>query len=174
MLIKGDSKRLPHKNTIEINGKPMFLWNLKKALNILDKVYVSSENNEILKLAKKAGADIIKRPIELCGDTPNIPVYQHALKSMEEPESIIAIQANSPNLNRNLIDDVKYLMDYGFREVITCHKDHSIYGSIWAIRVDRLKEYGDPYKPTPEVLLVDPSIDIHTKEDLKQAKKYVS
>ena len=174
MLVKDDSKRLPHKNTTEIKGKPMFLWNLKKALKVLGKVYVSSENDNILKLARKAGAKTIKRPVELCGDTPNIPVYQHSLEFMDNPDILIAIQANSPNLDKGLIEDTKYLMEYGFKELMTCHEDRSLYGSIWAIRTEKLLNYIDPYRPRPEALLVDNSIDIHTKEDLKQVKRIMS
>ena len=171
MLVKGESKRLPHKNTKILWGKPMFLWNLEKALRVLDDVYVSSEDDKILEIAKKAGAHTIKRPVELCGDTPNIPVYQHAIKFMECPNNIIAIQANSPNLDENLISDAKYLMEYGFKEVMTCHKDYSIYGSIWGLEITRLKNYGDFYSPNPDVLLIDDSVDVHTKEDFEQAKK---
>ena len=174
MLVKDDSKRLPHKNTTEIKGKPMFLWNLKKALKVLGKVYVSSENDNILKLARKAGAKTIKRPIELCGDAPNIPVYRHALEFMGKPDITIAIQANSPNIEESLIADARYLMEYGFKELMTCHEDRSLYGSIWAIRIERLLSYIDPYKPKPEVLLIDDSIDIHTEEDLKQVKRIMS
>jgi len=171
MLVKGDSKRLKNKNTKELNGEPMFTWNLLKALRIFDDVYVSSEDENILHIARKIGALTIERPKSLCGDTPNIPVYQHAEKFMDNPDVMIAIQANSPNLEETLIDDVRYLMEYGFKEVMTCHNDYSIYGSIWGIRVSRLKEYGDPYSPTPDVLLIDDSIDIHTEEDFKKALK---
>ena len=174
MLVKDDSKRLAHKNTKMLCGKQMFLWNLKKALKVLDKVYVSSESDEILRLARENKARVIKRPIKLCGDTPNITVYQHAIEFMDSPDIIMAIQANSPNLEESLITDAKYLMEYGFKELMTCHEDRSLYGSIWAIRIERLLSYIDPYKPKPEALLVDNSIDIHTKEDLKQVKRIMS
>ena len=174
MLVKDDSKRLAHKNTKMLCGKQMFLWNLKKALKVLDKVYVSSESDEILRLARENKARVIKRPIKLCGDTPNITVYQHAIEFMDSPDIIMAIQANSPNLEESLITDAKYLMEYGFKELMTCHEDHLIYGSIWAIRKIRLINYGDPYKPRPEVLLVDDSIDIHNEEDFKTAQRMMS
>jgi hypothetical protein len=60
-------------------------------------------------------------------------------------------------------------MEYGVDEVMTCHQDLKIYGSIWAISTNRLRNYGDPYKPTPQVLIVDSSTDIHTTENFNEA-----
>ena len=58
----------------------MFLVNTEKCLDIFDSVYVSSDSKEILKQAQEIGAIPILRSEDLCGDTPNIPVYQHALQ----------------------------------------------------------------------------------------------
>jgi len=60
-------------------------------------------------------------------------------------------------------------MEMGTGEAMTCHADYSIYGSVWAMTKERLQNYGDPYKPTPDVLVVDTSTDIHTEEDFKRA-----
>jgi len=145
--------------------EPMFLCNVKKCLKIFNEVYVSSDDKGILHQAKKAGAIPISRGEDLCGDTPNIPVYQHALWAMENPEFIVAVQANSPTIEPNIITTVKKIMDMGVSEVMTCDEDYKIYGSVWAIRTDKLEDYGDPYNPKPDVLVVDTSIDIHTQED---------
>jgi len=169
ILAKSDSERLANKNRLDFNGQPMFLINTRKCLNIFSRVYVSSDDPWILGEAEEIGAIPIKRPKELCGDTPNIPVYQHALQFMNGLNGIVAVQANSPTINSKLIVITKYLMEHGFKEIMTCHKDYSIYGSIWALSYWRLKNYDDPYKPKPEVLIYDPSIDIHTNEDYKKA-----
>ena len=169
ILAKSDSKRLPNKNILKFNGMPMFLWNVKKCLRIFEKVYVSSDSDKILKLAKKVGAIPIKRPKSLCGDVPNIPVYQQALSFMDFPDAIVAIQANSPTIDRKLIILATELLEFRFKEIMTCYSNHKPYGSIWAMTIDRLLNYQDYYKPNPEVMLIDPSIDIHTKEDFKKA-----
>jgi CMP-N-acetylneuraminic acid synthetase len=165
MLVKKESKRLPNKNTLDYFGKPMFLWNLEKCLSIFDDVFVSSDSEEILKIAEENGAIPIKRGKKLCGDTPNIPVYRHAQKIMSA-DAFVAVQANSPEVPETLIRFTKDILQEGtFLEVMTCHKDFKLYGSIWGMTSDRLAKYGDPFKPTPEVLLLDPSVDIHTKKD---------
>ncbi len=148
----------------------MFVINLRKCLRIFPKVYVSSDSLWILEIAEKEGAIGILRGEELCGDVPNIPVYQHALQFMQT-EAIVAVQANSPTINQNIIALSKKLVEWGVDEVMTCHRDRAIYGSVWAIRTGKLNNYGDPYKPSPSVLIKDKSIDIHTEGDFDLALK---
>jgi CMP-N-acetylneuraminic acid synthetase len=179
ILAKGDSKRLRNKNLLDYKGQPMFVVNLKKCLSIFPRVYVSSDSDEILKIAEKNGAIPIKRPRNLCGDTPNIPVYKHAIKQMEGADNIVAVQANSPNILFKTILTVKELMEFGYHEVMTCHgvednEDYhergvKIYGSVWGVSAKRLDNYPDPYKPMPEILIVDKSVDIHDLQDYNES-----
>ena len=136
-------------------------------------MYVSSDSKEILELAESIGAIPILRGKELCGDTPNIPVYQDALRHMGDVDGIIAVQANSPTISISIIGLVKRIMGMGIDEVMTCHEGYSIYGSVWALSSFRLKNYPeeDIYHPKPNVLIVDKSVDIHTLEDYKLALK---
>lgn len=170
LLVKKNSKRLANKNCLPFNGGPMFLTNVNKCLELFDVTYVSSDDPEILALAKKAGAVPIQRGEELCGDTPNIPVYQHALKNMtSDIEGIVAVQANSPTINKQTIAVVKRLIEEFRDEVMTCHEGGAIYGSAWGMTRERLENYGDPYHPNPDVKVVDISVDIHSIEDYNEA-----
>lgn len=169
ILAKGQSNRLSNKNKLAFNGEPMFIVNVKKCLELFPRVYVSSDDIEILKAAERVGAIPIRRGEELCGDTPNIPVYKHAMEHMYTADGIVAVQANSPTVDPLVIKTVKILMQEGRDEVMTCHNDRSIYGSVWALSRKRLENYGDPYKPRPQVMVVDPSVDIHTLEDYNRA-----
>lgn len=175
ILAKGSSKRLKGKNTLDFNGKPMFLVNVLKCLEYFDDVYVSSDDQAILNMAELVGAKPIWRDESLCGDTPNIPVYQHALAEMGEVDYIVAVQANSPTIRGPLIWEVQKYMEKGAQEVMTVHPqvDHlyRLYGSIWALSTIRLKNYGDPFSPTPELLIPDESVDIHTAQDYQKALK---
>lgn len=184
IIVKKNSRRLANKNWIDFGEnwqggpKPMFQWNLEKCLKIFKKVYVNSDYDYILEVAANLGAIPIKRPLPLCGNKiPNIPIYQYSLEQMKpEPDIIVAIQANSPTIKTHLIKEAKYLMEErGFNELMTCDRNYNIYGSIWAITSYKLKhyeEYGaDPYNPKPEILLLDPSVDIHNQYDLTRAKE---
>lgn len=180
MLVKEHSTRLPQKNTRDFGGKPMFMVNLEKMLTIFDKVYVSSDSHLILKMAEDIGAKKIYRGLELCGDVPDIPVFQDALTKMESCAGIVAVHADTPLVEPNLIGLTKHLLEIGIQEVMTCkpitrntcYKEQhcKVYGSIRGMTKERLENYGDPYKPTPDVWLVDPSLEIETFEDYEKAK----
>lgn len=176
--MKENSNRLPGKNTKDFDGKPMFVWNLLKCVDIFDVVYVSSDSQSILNIARLHGAKGIERGPELCGDCPDIPVYQHAVDNMPNVTGVVAVHANNPTISKNLIATVKRIVDMGVPEVMTCHpithsKDYfqhanRLYGSIRGMTTEKLMNYGDPYKPEPDVLVVDDSIEIETQEDYDQ------
>lgn len=178
ILAKKKSNRLPGKNMKDFNGDPMFVVNVKKCIPLFDEVYVSSDSEEILDITEKCGAIPIKRGEELAGETPNITVYQHAQETMDA-DYIVAVQANSPTVSAGLIILAGELLKMGFNEVMTSHplsrnKDYhkqaaKVYGSIWALSRETLKDYEDPYHPNPDVLLVDDSVDIETESDYKKA-----
>ena len=173
IIAKGESERLKDKNKLLFKGKPMFVWNLEKCNKLFDKVFVSSDDREILRIAKENGAITIKRPKRLCKG-PNIPVYKHAQRKMKA-DVIVAVQANSPTIDPDIILATEKIMrvDY-WKELITQHLDTKIYGSVWAMTKERLENYRDPYLPKDDPLMfyfLDPSTDIHTLKDFKYAEK---
>jgi CMP-N-acetylneuraminic acid synthetase len=170
ILAKSDSSRLKNKNTVDFHGVPMFVVNLRKMLKVFPTVFVSTDSRSIAERAREEGAETIMRSRRLCGDTPNICVYQHAMWDMDD--DFVAVQANSPTIDIQLIKTARELLK-NYDEVMTCHDDYSIYGSIWAITKDKLKGYDNHYDPKPDILIKDPSVDIHTEEDLQRALKAV-
>ena len=82
------SKGLPNKNIKEIHGKPLLAFSIQQALesNLFDKIVVSTDSNEIGKIAKKYGAEYwFSRPTELSkDDSPKIPVIRHVLEESEK------------------------------------------------------------------------------------------
>lgn len=147
----------------------MFLWNVEKCLKIFERVYVSSDDKDILTIAENSGAIPILRPKWLGGDTPNITVYLHALHYMD-CGAIVAVQANSPTIHPYKIEAVRDEL-IGRDEVKTCHMNGKDYGSVWAMTVKRLLQYPDPWKAKPDIWIKDPSVDIHTIKDLENAEK---
>ena len=57
---RGGSKRIPRKNVKEFLGKPILLYSIEAALNsgIFEEVMVSTEDEEIARLAREAGASV--------------------------------------------------------------------------------------------------------------------
>ncbi|MEF8848249.1 MAG: acylneuraminate cytidylyltransferase family protein, partial [Candidatus Thermoplasmatota archaeon] len=56
----------------------------------VDRVVVSTEDDEIADICKSYGAEVIKRPRELAeDDVPDLPVFQHVIKTIKEDEENI-------------------------------------------------------------------------------------
>ena len=83
---RGGSKSVPKKNIKKINGKPLLGYVIESALKskIFSHVVVSTEDNEIAKIAKKFGADVpFKRPKSLASDYASMDkVLLHAVKTL--------------------------------------------------------------------------------------------
>jgi len=89
---KSNSRRLPGKNMRILGGAPLFAHSVDIALKSkqIDKVIVSSDSDEILKIAESLGAIPAKRPIELCGDNvPNLSVCSHIIEQFSSGEVLI-------------------------------------------------------------------------------------
>ncbi len=67
---RGGSKRLPRKNIIKFNGKPMIAHTIENAKKskVFSDIYVSTEDEEIAKIAKKYGAKVAYRNHKLADD----------------------------------------------------------------------------------------------------------
>lgn len=92
---RGGSKSIPHKNIVNLLGQPLIAYTIELAnlaLNegILDRVIVSTDDNNIADVSRKYGGDVpFMRPKELAGDgVPDKPVLKHALEWIEKKEKI--------------------------------------------------------------------------------------
>jgi len=101
---RGGSKGIPKKNVLSFCGKPLLAWSIlqAKASKYIQNVYVSSDNQEILKIAEKSGAKGIKRPQHLATDTVSSEAALiHALEIVEKDSGrkvdlVVFLQATSP------------------------------------------------------------------------------
>jgi CMP-N,N'-diacetyllegionaminic acid synthase len=85
---RGGSKGLPGKNIRPILGKPLIAWTIEAALEspVIDTVLVTTDCEEIAKIAKEFGAEVpFLRPEALAEDlTTTEATLQHALLTYEE------------------------------------------------------------------------------------------
>ncbi len=97
---RGGSKGIPRKNLIEIKGKPLIAWTIEEAKKskYIDKLILSSEDNEIIKTAKKYLCEVpFIRPAELSLDeTPGIEPVLHAVKTITGFDYVVLLQPTSP------------------------------------------------------------------------------
>lgn len=82
VFARAGSKRLKNKNLLDLAGKPLVQHSIDFALSadFIDRVFVSSDSEEILEIANNRGAEAIPRPPELATDeSPEIESWKHAV-----------------------------------------------------------------------------------------------
>lgn len=115
---RGGSKRIPRKNIKDFFGMPLIAYSIKVALKskLFDKVIVSTDDEEIAKIAKEHGAIVpFLRPKELSDDfTGTGAVVNHVLEYLksigENYDFVCTIYATAPFLQE------KYLIE-GFEKL---------------------------------------------------------
>lgn len=103
---RGGSKRIPQKNIKLFCGKPIIAYSIEvaKASGLFDKIIVSTDDENIAKVAKQYGAEVpFMRPAELSDDyTGTTPVVAHAIRFMEQQgyqiDKVCCIYATAPLL----------------------------------------------------------------------------
>jgi CMP-N,N'-diacetyllegionaminic acid synthase len=108
---RGGSKGIPHKNLIDLCGKPLIAWTVlqAKAAAGVDVVAVSSDSDAILAAAEAAGAVGVRRPEDISGDLASSEAaWLHALEQIDGTMGpftrIVALQATSPIREASDID----------------------------------------------------------------------
>lgn len=103
IFARGGSKGIKRKNLALFNEHPLIAQSILMAqqLSCVEKVYVSTDSDEIAHVSKNYGASIIKRPSELASDTsPEWLSWQHAIKKSLELEGefdrFISLPTTSP------------------------------------------------------------------------------
>ena len=137
---RGGSKGLPRKNVRTLLGRPLIahIIDTAHACQSLDRVIVSTEDDEIAQAARDCGADVpFVRPAELSqDDTPWVPVLQHALRAMSEihdyhADAIVTLQTTTPTLESKWIDRcVEAYLEGEWDSVVTVCEDTRNY-KVW-------------------------------------------
>jgi len=135
---RGGSKRLPRKNVIDLHVKPLIEWSISSGLQsrYIDKVVVSSDDDEILRVSKKYGADTINRPDSLASDTAiTFDAIKHTIDNIEAYDYIVLLQATSPLRSAKHIDEAIELFEAKKADAVVsvCEMEHS---PLWSNTLD--------------------------------------
>jgi len=116
---RGGSKGLPGKNIKILGGVPLIGWSIQvaKQINRIDRVIVSTDSEEIARVAREYGAEVpFMRPKELSQDNSSEwAVWQHALDFLEKNNSsiidgVVSLPTTAPL--RSVIDVENCLDEY--------------------------------------------------------------
>jgi N-acylneuraminate cytidylyltransferase len=110
---RGGSKSIPRKNILEFAGHPLIAFSIAAGLasEKVQRVIVSTDDEQIAAIARDYGAEVpFLRPDEISqDDTPDLPVFQHALEWLEveesyHPEIVVQLRPTSPLRKKIHID----------------------------------------------------------------------
>jgi len=102
ILARGGSKGIPRKNLIKINNIPLISFTIRQCINSgIKEIYTSSDDDEILEVAKKEGSKLIKRPENIsCDQSSSESSWIHAINNIPNIDDyndwIFAPQVTSP------------------------------------------------------------------------------
>ena len=92
---RGGSRRIPRKNIKRFAGKPIIAWSIEAAIksNCFDKVIVSTDDEEIAKVARDFGAETpFIRPKEISDHfTGTNEVVKHTIEWLEKNNSVVSL-----------------------------------------------------------------------------------
>ena len=109
ILARGGSKRLPGKNIKDFCGKPLIEWSIEAAKRSkhIDDVVMSTDLEDIGKVAQEFGVEYIKRPDALASDTATSEdALIYVLKTLTKKyDYFIYLQPTSPLRTTQHIDE---------------------------------------------------------------------
>lgn len=132
---RAGSKRLPRKNILMLQGKPLIQWTIDEALksNVIDTIAVSTDDTEIIDLSVSLGLNVpFVRPEFLSGDkSSSIDVIKHAIDYYQSVgdkyDYVMLLQPTSPLRTAKHIDEAFQLLESKDAEAVVsvCECEHS-------------------------------------------------
>lgn len=147
---RGGSKGVPRKNIKILAGKPLIQWTIEAAQQskYISRVILSSEDEEIIALAKSMGCDVpFTRPIELAQDTTQgIEPILHAVEMCPGYDYVMMLQPTTPLRTTKDIDGfIEHFFKNGANaSVSVCEPTKTPF---WMFQLKESKEFLTPLLP---------------------------
>lgn len=141
---RGDSKRIPRKNIIDFDGRPMIDWTVRAALDsgCFEEVLVSTDSEEIALAGKAAGAAVPFLRTEHADDF--VPVSKATISALKQAEvhwrtrfdEVVQLMPNCPLRGAEHIRGaVDHFTRQGGGHQISCFR-FGWMNPWWAVRLD--------------------------------------
>jgi CMP-N-acetylneuraminic acid synthetase len=133
---RGGSKRIPEKNIQLFGGLPLLVHSIQYAVansEIIDDIYVSTDDATIKAIALAYGAKVIDRPASLSGDLePTITALKHVLETIGNTvDNVILLQPTNPLRPQNLLKEAFEIYKNGnHNSLFSVTRNHQKFGKI--------------------------------------------
>lgn len=171
---KSQSKRIPNKNIVLLNGHPLIAYSICSALDskIFDRVIVSTDSKDYAWVAEKYGAEVIIRPPEYATEfSPDIEWVAYTLKEIPHYEFFSILRPTSPFRTKNTIKrawDIFSVTVYDSLRAIELCSQHPY--KMWRWEGGFIKPIIDsglhsmPYQALPKIYVQNASLEIARTE----------
>ena len=114
---RGGSKSIPRKNIIDFAGYPLIAYSIAAGLaaETVTRVIVSTDDEEIAAISRQYGAEtpFLRPDAHSQDNTPDLPVFQHALRRLAEkedyhPDIVVQLRPTSPFRRLRHIDEAVF------------------------------------------------------------------
>lgn len=163
ILARAQSVGLRNKHLLPLLGRPVITYTFDhaRAATTLDRVVVSSDCPQILKLARQSGLDAILRPAHLATSDASVQdVMLHAMRAVEADESfqseaVVVLYGNVPVRPRGVIDHAVEVLEQTRCDSVRSFAPVGKWHPAWMSRLD-----GDRVQPLQ-------AGSIHRRQDLQ-------
>jgi CMP-N-acetylneuraminic acid synthetase len=153
---RGGSKGMPGKNVVDVGGLPLIAHSIKSAKKskLVDKIVVSTDSEEIAKIAKKYGAEVpFLRPKKIAGDrAPTIHAVLHALDWLENHgekfDAVALLEPTSPLRKNDDVDNAIKLLLKNYNKTDAVVSVGEIYLEHPSVMKVIEKKYLKPFLPS--------------------------
>jgi hypothetical protein len=162
-IMKGrkGSKGFPGKHFHKITGKPLTYYPMKAARGCpeIDKVYITTDDENLMDLARKMGGEVIVRPPELCtdqalGEDVYIHAYNYLKDKFRDIELIVLLMCNAPSITSSTLSEgIKVLRENPSYDSAVTVSRYNMWSPLRARKVDKegllkpfvpFETFGDP------------------------------
>ena len=128
ILARGGSKGIPKKNIIPLNGKPLISYTIESSIKSnIEQTWVSTDCEEIKKVSKTFGVNVIDRPSKISGDKSKSEEALLDFAKQIDFDVVVFIQPTSPLLKSTDINEALEIMkNKKLDSIFSVYKEHWI------------------------------------------------
>jgi CMP-N-acetylneuraminic acid synthetase len=161
---RGGSKRLPRKNIMDFNGKPLIAWTIEAAIasKLFERIVVSTEDEEIAGIATAYGAEapfLRNRAfddVSFVSDAVVVAVEQSEVEYQKKFKNVFMLMPTCPLRGPRVIKQVHdFYMDRQAPSVLSCYQPQ---GKAWWAQT-----LSEDFVPSP----LFPKLSTANSQDLK-------
>lgn len=170
---KLDSTRLEKKNLKKIHDKSLVEYSIDyaKQSKYNPTIIISSESDEVLKIAMNNKVTFVERPPHLLKDAEVVDVYLDIVTNVVgEYDLVVCLQPDNPDRSHTFDECIEYMIDNNYDDLITVNPEYKRSGSVRIFKFNYLKA-GQVSKRLG--CIKDNATDIHYQEDLETVTKKI-